>query len=246
MNKEKGIWLPDEILKDKRLDLSTKAVLSVYKYYTIEGELHCCMLTNEQIGDMIGISIPTVQRAKRQLKELGLIKSDGGIKVWYMGYQNDTHNNSDENKTQITDNQNEEQNNVLPNTNTNGRGIIMTPQGYQNDTHPHQNDTHNKDIIKKEKKENKSTIEQMSNTSDISTSKGDDVDDEDLEYMEQYGISKLSYILQRNDDWIPALEYLTKHPTKSNYNKIEAYWSDNDEYLECLHNLNNNSLRITV
>ena len=235
MNKEKGIWIPDEILQDTRLDLSVKAVLAVYKYYTIEGELHCCVLTNEQIADKIGISIPTVQRAKRLLKELNLIKSDGGIKVWYQGHQNDTHNNSEKAETDFRHNSADDTEGYQNDTPT---PIKMTPQGYQNDTH-------NKERIKKEKKENKGPIEHNYNTSNKSTSKGD-YDDEDLEYIERYGIGKLSYILQYNDDWLPAMEYLQKHPTKSNYDKIEAYWADNEEYLECLHNYNNNTLRITV
>jgi hypothetical protein len=233
MNNEKGIWIPDEILQDTRLDLSVKAVLAVYKYYTIEGELHCCVMTNEQIADKIGISIPTVQRAKRLLKKLKLIKSDGGIKVWYKGYQNDTHNNSEKAETDFRHNSADDTEGYQNDTPT---PIKMTPQGYQNDTH-------NKERIKKEKKENKGTIEQMSNTYNISTFKEDD---EDLEYMERYGIGKLSYILQNNDDWLPALEYLQKHPTKPNYDTIEAYWSDNNEYLGYLHNFNDNTLRITV
>lgn len=102
----------------------------------------------------------------------------------------------------------------------------------------------------KEKENNKhtynlSTNKAISNTSDISTYIGD-YDDEDLEYIERYGIGKLSYILQNNDDWLPALEYLRDHPSKNNYDTIEAYWADNEEYLECLHNYNNNTLRITV
>lgn len=241
MNKEKGIWIPDEILQDTRLDLSVKAVLAVYKYYTIEGELHCCVLTNEQIADKIGISIPTVQRAKRLLKKLKLIKSDGGIKVWYKGYQNDTHNNSEKAETDFRHNSADDTEGYQNDTPT---PIKMTPQGYQNDTH-------NKERIKKEKKENNkhtynlSTNKAISNTSDISTYIGD-YDDEDLEYIERYGIGKLSYILQYNDDWLPAMEYLRDHPSKDNYDTIEAYWADNEEYLECLHNYNNNTLRITV
>lgn len=102
----------------------------------------------------------------------------------------------------------------------------------------------------KEKENNKHTYnlsnnKAISNTSDISTYIGD-YDDEDLEYIERYGIGKLSYILQYNDDWLPALEYLRDHPSKDNYDTIEAYWADNEEYLECLHNYNNNTLRITV
>lgn len=221
--KEKGIWIPIEILQDTRLDPSVKMILAVYKYYTIEGELHCCVLTNDELGKKIGMSGHTVQRAKKTLKELGLIETNGGIKTWYKGYQNDTHNNSDKNTQGVS---------------KLAMGGIQVGQG-----RGIQVGTHNKERIKKEKKENKSTIEHKSNTYNISTSKEDD---EDLEYMERYGIGKLSYILQHNDDWLPALEYLQKHPTKPNYDTIEAYWSGNNEYLGYLHNFNNNTLRIKV
>lgn len=226
---QKGIWIPTEILEDNRLDLTEKVILAIYKYYTVDGDAHCCFLTKEQIADMIGTSPKTVQRTKNKLKELNLIDSDGGIRTWYTG-----------------------------GTNCPGRGDKMTPQGGQNDTPGGDKMTPKiKKEIKKNKKENKdtynlSTIEQIENTYNISDSKGDKnhpdwaLDDEDLEYMERYGIDKLSYILQYNDDWLPVMEYLQKHPTKSNYEKIEEYWSDNDEYLEYLHNFNNNTLRITV
>ena len=135
-------------------------------------------------------------------------------------------------------------------------GIIVTAKG-NDDIESSEKLTTDKsasysDIVtayEKEKENNKhtynlSTIEHNSNTSVISDFSADD--DEDLEYMERYGTDKLSYILQYNDDWLPAMEYLQKHPTKSNYDKIEAYWSDNNEYLGYLHNFNNNTLRITV
>lgn len=203
--RQKGIWIPNEILQDKRLDLSTKIVLAVYKYYTIEGELHCCMLTNSQISDKIGISTPTVQRAKRLLKELKLIKSDGGIKVWYKGYQNDTHNNASSN------------------TNTSERGIKMTPQGYQNDTPPHQNDTHNKDLIKKEKKDNKSTIEHKSNTYNKSTS----IDELEL-------LNPTLFKLLMDGDEIEVLNYLTDNYSQDNIDYIRSWWADDDIKLQGL------------
>lgn len=227
--KQKGIWIPIEILEDNRLDLTEKVILAIYKYYTIEGDGHCCFLTNDKIAEMIGVSKRTIQRTKQKLKELNLIDSDGGIRAWYTGGDKLTQG-----------------------------GDKLTPQGRQNDTPGGDKMTPKiKNKIKKNKKENKdtynlSTIEQIENTYNISDSKGDKnrpdwaLDDEDLEYMERYGIDKLSYILQYNDDWLPVMEYLQKHPTKSNYEKIEEYWSDNDEYLEYLHNFNNNTLRITV
>lgn len=220
---QKGIWIPTEILEDNRLDLTEKVILAIYKYYTVDGDAHCCFLTNDKIAEMIGESKRTIQRVKKNLKELNLIDSDGGIRTWYTGGGDKLTQGGDK----------------------------LTPQGRQIDTPGGDKMAPKiKNKIKKNKKENKdtyniSTIEHNSNTSNISTSKGD-YDDEDLEYMERYGIGKLSYILQNNDDWLPAMEYLQKHPTKNNYDKIEAYWSDNEEYLECLHNFNNNTLRITV
>lgn len=216
---QKGIWIPTEILQDNRLDLTEKVILAIYKYYTIEGDGHCCFLTNDKIAEMIGESKRTVQRVKKNLKELNLIDTDGGIRAWYTGGDKLTQG-----------------------------GDKMTPQGRQIDTPGGDKMTPKiKNKIKKNKKENKdtynlSTLVDKSITSDISTSKGD----EDLDYMERYGIGKLSYLLQNNDDWLPVMEYLQQHPTKSNYDKIEAYWSDNNEYLGYLHNFNSNTLRITV
>lgn len=140
MNKEnKGIWIPIEILELKgtdkvKLELTDKVLLSIYKYYTIEGDSHCCLLTNEKIADMLGISIPTVQRSKRKLKQLDLIYTNGGIKTWYKGCQIDTHNNSDDNieGCQID----------TP------KGVKLIGQGYQNDTHNKEyNKENNKEYI---------------------------------------------------------------------------------------------------
>jgi hypothetical protein len=202
MNNEKikGIWIPTEILQDNRFDLSAKVILAIYKYYTIEGELHCCILTNEQLADMIGISIPTVQRAKRKLKELNLIKTNNGIKVWYKGYQNDTHNNQEQGH----------QNDTPPHQNDTPEGIKMTPLGYQNDTH-------NKERKKNKKRNNKdtynlSTLADKSTTSDISTSKGEKTP---LTIADKYGLefSNLVHQYWIDNDSLPLCDYYRQHPT---------------------------------
>lgn len=82
---EKGIWIPAEILRGNRLDLTEKVILAIYRYYTVEGEAHCCFLTNDKIAEMIGESKRTIQRVKKNLKELNLIDTDGGIRAWYTG-----------------------------------------------------------------------------------------------------------------------------------------------------------------
>lgn len=221
--------LPKEAVKDKNLTTSDKNVLSVLIYLSKAFGNSFFRGRDKLVDDLrdsnVELSSKQVSRCICKLKELG-----------YIDYVAGFHNNkehfgkvSEFTLTYNTDNQSKCQNNVSPNTNPNTN----------TNTKPNTN-------IKGTIEQNLNKEKVNNNTYNISTYTGDDVDDEDLVYMERYGISKLSYILQRNDDWIPALDYLTKHPTKSNYNKIEAYWADNDEYLGYLHNLNTNSLRITV
>lgn len=88
------IVIPDEIEKDKRLTLEEIVLLSIYHNYTVNGKVHCCLLTNEKLGEKLKLSVRQVQRMKHHLKELGLIETNGGIKVWYRGGDtDDTHNN---------------------------------------------------------------------------------------------------------------------------------------------------------
>lgn len=68
-------------------------------------------------------------------------------------------------------------------------------------------------------------------------------DDDDL-YLTSLGVDKLSTMLQNDVDWLTVLQYLEDHPTKANYDKIEAYWQDNPENLQYLYNLNNNKLKL--
>ena len=86
-NKEKeGVFLWDEMLLDDRLTLEDVVLLSLYKSYSIYGKDKCCHMTGEQILEKLGnkMTRTAYQRAKRHLKELGLIECNG-IVVRYKG-----------------------------------------------------------------------------------------------------------------------------------------------------------------
>lgn len=80
----KGIFIPDEFFK---LDLThtEMLILAIYKYCTEEEPLKCCVYTNQSIADMIKVNVQTVKRAKKRLRELGYIRTDGGIRTYYLG-----------------------------------------------------------------------------------------------------------------------------------------------------------------
>ena len=82
-----GIFIPNEILKVKELTSTEKMVLALYKYYTEQGKNKCCSLTKPQIAEDLGISVDYVKKIKNHLKGLGYIKTDGGIRVIYVGVQ---------------------------------------------------------------------------------------------------------------------------------------------------------------
>lgn len=90
-NEKEGVFLWDEILLDDRLSLEDVVLLSLYKSYTIYGKDKCCHMTGEQILEKLGnkMTRTAYQRAKRHLKELGLIECNG-IVVKYKGVVNMT------------------------------------------------------------------------------------------------------------------------------------------------------------
>lgn len=85
----KGLFIPDEIL-DMDLNITECAVLSIYKYFTEKGDRHCCTLLNEDICRKVKINERKLQRIKKHLKELGYIRTDGGIRVYYLSSRGDT------------------------------------------------------------------------------------------------------------------------------------------------------------
>ena len=145
-----GIFIPNEILKLKDINITEKVVLSIYKYYTEQGKYRCCSLSKPQIADELGISIDYVKDIKKHLKELGYIRTDGGIRVIYLGIKGGD---------------------ITPSNETQGGDITPTGGGYNTqgggyNTHqvgditpsewgiypPHKKEKENKKEIKKEKK----------------------------------------------------------------------------------------------
>ena len=85
-----GIFIPMEILEIEEINNTEKMVLSIYRYYTVNGDLHCCTLKNEDICKIVQLKDESnLRRIKKHLKELGFIRTDGGIKVTYLGVKED-------------------------------------------------------------------------------------------------------------------------------------------------------------
>lgn len=83
----KGIFIPDEFF-ELNLTHTEILVLSFYKYYTEKGKMKCCKQPNESIYTKLHISEKTFKKVKKHLKELGYIRTDGGIRVYYLGVEN--------------------------------------------------------------------------------------------------------------------------------------------------------------
>ena len=84
LDSEKGLFIPDEILAIEELSDKECMVLAVYWDYTVNCDQHCCNLTNKDVCKKARINgVRTLQRIKQHLKELGLIKTDGGMNVTY-------------------------------------------------------------------------------------------------------------------------------------------------------------------
>ena len=93
-----GLFIPNEIAKLNTLNWTEKVLLSIY-WYRNNGKLKCCKMTNEDIYKELMVSKNTFHRMKTHLKELGYIRTDGGIRVYYLGVGNDVK------ETEITENE---------------------------------------------------------------------------------------------------------------------------------------------
>ena len=106
-----GLFIPNEIAKLNTLNWTEKVLLSIY-WYRNNGKLKCCKMRNEDIYKELMVSKNTFHRMKTHLKELGYIRTDGGIRVYYLGVGNDvketeTVDEVDEkvDETEITENE---------------------------------------------------------------------------------------------------------------------------------------------
>ena len=168
MKSKKGIFIPMQILGDCRLNSNEKILLSYYYYYTTQGDMHRCMLPNSTIMEELCFSYATFFRSKQRLKELNLIKTNGGLCVWYIGYntnneyQNDTNGGYQDDTKQYQNDTQQYQDDTEKYQND-------TTQ-YQNDTKQYQDDTHNKEnkeLINKIKK-NKGNKERIAESARLS------------------------------------------------------------------------------
>lgn len=115
----KGFFIPLEFGKLKLTQIEEK-LLATYRYYTLKGDYHHCALTNKKIAEMLYVNERSIKRAKKHLKNLGYIKTNGGIRVWYVGIGVEETETVDEevdevdevdeveekvNKTEITENE---------------------------------------------------------------------------------------------------------------------------------------------
>lgn len=80
-----GIFIPKEFYKDTELKGLERDVLALYKYYTENGNNKCCSLNSVQIAEYFNVSSRYIKSIRKHLKELGYIRTDGGIKVIYVG-----------------------------------------------------------------------------------------------------------------------------------------------------------------
>lgn len=87
-----GIFIPMEFLEREELTITECMVLSIYRYYTIKGKQHCCSLRNDDICKIVRLKDKrNFRRIKRHLKELGYIRTDGGVRVIYLGVGGDLY-----------------------------------------------------------------------------------------------------------------------------------------------------------
>ena len=129
----KGFFIPLDFGKLKLTQIEEK-LLATYRYYTIKGDYHHCALTNKKIAEMLYVNERSIKRAKKKLKDLGYIKTNGGTRVWYVGIDIEETEIVDEveeveeqvDKTEITENEEvDEIDNKTNNKIDNKKDIVM-------------------------------------------------------------------------------------------------------------------------
>ena len=85
-----GLWIPKEILQLGGATHTEMFILSVYHYYTVNGDKHCCTLTNKQVAEITLTGERTVQRCKAKYKKL--LHISGNITKWFPAKVEDINN----------------------------------------------------------------------------------------------------------------------------------------------------------
>ncbi|RXK48857.1 hypothetical protein [Aquirufa rosea] len=73
-NKTKGIWIPEEIMVDKKLDWTNKALLS--EIYSLCKLPDGCIASDNHFGKLLGIGRSSVNKRVNKLEELGYFTSE--------------------------------------------------------------------------------------------------------------------------------------------------------------------------
>ena len=181
--KMKGVFIPFEFYE---LDLNSteREILAIYKYYTEEGTLKCCVYTNQRIADFIKVNEKTVKRAKKRFKELGYIRTDGGIRTYYLGITNGQNVPGGRDKMSPGGGQN------VP-----GGGDKMSPLGGDK-MYPHNkeekriNKEKNKEEMKSELKEKQTVFDRV------------------IPFMDQETKEHIDYIIERYKEQIDRINHI--------------------------------------
>lgn len=121
----KGVWIPKEIWLNKDLSALDRVLLA--EIDSLNNENHC-WASNEYFAEFCGVSIPTITRSIKKLKDLGYIEelpSDGRhriLTVISLTNQNDEGANQNDypaSSKRLTNNIKNNTENNLDNTNTN-------------------------------------------------------------------------------------------------------------------------------
>lgn len=70
-NKKKGIWIPEEIMIDKKLDWTNKALLS--EIYSLCKLPDGCIASDKHFGKLLGLGRTSVNKRVNKLEEMGYI-----------------------------------------------------------------------------------------------------------------------------------------------------------------------------
>ena len=128
-----------EFYKNTELKGLERDVLALYKYYTENGNNKCCSLNSVQIAEMFNVSSRYIKSVRQHLKELGYIRTDGGIKVIYVGIKGEVQLPSKGSTVPPRGNHSSPQ-----------KGSTVPPKGEPQ--FPHKKEKKDKKEIKKEKK----------------------------------------------------------------------------------------------
>jgi hypothetical protein len=74
----KGIWIPEEIKVDKKLDWTNKALLS--EIYSLCDLPDGCIASDNHFGKLLGIKRPSINKRVNKLEELGYINATNHYK----------------------------------------------------------------------------------------------------------------------------------------------------------------------